>query len=127
MVAQVTSLDTNSLSHYGSNYVIQQYLDSLGLDSNGLKHVDPFTHFFASVLQSIVGLVFLAAWVVVIYYSIKKIRNRKKTGTGAVPLNTVYRAWQGHNLGTTSMEPGDLTRIERELRSTGETSEESDS
>jgi hypothetical protein len=30
-----------------------------------------------------------------------------------------YGAWQGHNLGTTSMNPGDISKIEDDLRQAG--------
>lgn len=79
----------------------------------------PASSLFATIIQAIVSLIILAAWVVFFYYLIRKWR-RRKTEPGSIIPPTVYGAWQGHNLGTTTMEPGDLPRIERELdRATG--------
>ncbi|HZK75657.1 MAG TPA: hypothetical protein VFD13_02005 [Candidatus Kapabacteria bacterium] len=68
---------------------------------------------FALILQGVVGLVLLAAWIVILYYIFKRFR--KKSLRGIASKTSIYGAWQDHNLGTTSMEPGDLTRIEKEV------------
>jgi hypothetical protein len=87
-------------------------------------HADHSGEWFAIILQSLVELVLVCAWGTIIYYFIKRLVARKKTGEGEITLTNVYGAWQGHNLGTTSMEPGDLTRIEGELLDAGKNTED---
>jgi len=72
------------------------------------------THILLLVLQGSVGLIFGAAWLVFFYYLFKRWR-RRKIDLGSIIPPVVYGAWQGHNLGTTTMEPGDLTEIEKDL------------
>lgn len=79
------------------------------------KPVDPASQTFTLILQILVGIVLIAAWVMIIYHGLRFFRNRKKR-KGQPSSTVIYGAWQGHNLGTTTMEPGDLTRIEGELR-----------
>jgi hypothetical protein len=67
----------------------------------------------ALIIQCVVGLVVLAAWVVILYYMYKRFR--KKSLRGIVSNTVIYGAWQDHNLGTTKLEPGDTTRIEKEM------------
>ncbi len=68
----------------------------------------------ALIIQGLVALVMAGAWVVFGYYFIKKWK-RRKIDSGPLIPPALYGAWQGHNLGTTTMEPGELTRIERDL------------
>ena len=68
----------------------------------------------ATVIHGIIALIVLAAWLTIVYYFIKKWKRRKRESGSIIPP-AVYGAWQGHNLGTTTMEPGELTRIERDL------------
>ncbi|HEY3876356.1 MAG TPA: hypothetical protein VGM92_12850 [Candidatus Kapabacteria bacterium] len=67
------------------------------------------------VLQASIALILGAVWIVFFYYLFKKWR-RRKTETGSLIPPVVYGAWQGHNLGTTIMEPGDMREIERDLK-----------
>jgi hypothetical protein len=50
--------------------------------------------------------------------TIRRIREQSDNPDAPRPIvpNLYYGAWQGHMLGTTTMEPGDLTRIEDKLR-----------
>ncbi len=76
-----------------------------------------------SVIQVIVSLILIAAWVVIIYHAIRKWRHRKTDTTGGPPP-IIYGAWQGHMLGTTTMDPGDITEIEKDLGKAAKHSEE---
>jgi hypothetical protein len=74
---------------------------------------------FASVSFDIVfGLgVILIAYM--LRGAIRKSR-RIRAGLEDPPQFTApYGAWQGHNLGTTSMNPGDISKIEDDLRQAG--------
>ena len=74
-------------------------------------------------LEVIVSLALVAVWVVIIYYSIRKWRHRKTdTDTGTPPI--IYGAWQGHMLGTTTLDPGDVAKIEKDLNTAAHHSEE---
>jgi hypothetical protein len=75
-------------------------------------------------VQVIVGLIWAAAWVVFFYYLFKKWR-RRKTEPGSLIPPVVYGAWQGHNLGTTTLDPGGVTEIEKDLKTAAHYSEES--
>ncbi len=73
----------------------------------------------------IVLAVFAVIWFFVIRNAIRKsraIRDGKIKQPTIPPF--IYGAWQGHNLGTTNMEPGDVTEIEKDLRSAGKDNEE---
>lgn len=58
----------------------------------------------------------LSIFGIVIWQGYKTFRDRKRPHRAEEVPNITYGVWQGHNLGTTTMEPGDLTRIEREIR-----------
>jgi hypothetical protein len=73
---------------------------------------------FAIIVQGTISLIMLVAWVVFFYYLIRKWR-RRKIDPGSIIPPTIYGAWQGHNLGTTTMEPGDITEIENDLNRAG--------
>jgi hypothetical protein len=66
--------------------------------------------------------ILLAVFIVVIVANsirrtIRRIREQRDNLDAPQPMAPIiYGAWQGHMLGTTNMEPGDLTRIEEELR-----------
>ncbi|MDP4199568.1 MAG: hypothetical protein Q8922_03350 [Bacteroidota bacterium] len=60
----------------------------------------------------IVAVLFL---IYIIYRSFRTWAEQKKTGEHTA-LGPIYGAWQGHSLGTTTMEPGELSEIERRLR-----------
>jgi hypothetical protein len=71
-----------------------------------------------SILTLLLLAVFVIVWSFVIRGAIRKskaIRDGKASPSIQQPI---YGAWQGHNLGTTIMEPGELTELEKELRST---------
>ncbi|HEX5315911.1 MAG TPA: hypothetical protein VFX22_04590 [Candidatus Kapabacteria bacterium] len=68
----------------------------------------------AVIIEGVVSLIVLAAWVMFIFYFIRKWRRRNIDPGPLIPPDA-YGAWQGHNLGTTTMEPGELTKIERNL------------
>jgi hypothetical protein len=73
----------------------------------------------------IILVVFAAACFVVLNRAIRKSRAlRSGKAVQPLPSNASNAPWQGNNLGTTIMEPGDLTRIEEGLRSAGKGSEE---
>lgn len=91
-------------------------MDSLGLDTVGLRHADTASSTFAIIAEATVALVLLAAWIAFFSYLIRFIIRRKRSKRGSLPITNVYGAWQGHNLGTTTLEPGELTTIERNLR-----------
>ncbi|HWF43193.1 MAG TPA: hypothetical protein VG537_00990 [Candidatus Kapabacteria bacterium] len=94
-------------------------MDSLNKADSIRRHQPiPAADLFAVVIQVIVGVVVLAAWGVISYYLFRFFRTRLKSKKGTLPLNSVYGSWQGHNLGTTTIEPGDLTHIEKELQDT---------
>src|SRR6266540_5209331 len=84
---------------------VQQQLDEYrtahGLDSNFNRPVDPASQHLATGIQVLVGILILDAWIVFYYYLVRFLRNRRKTKSGHLPLQSSYGAWQGHNLGTT--------------------------
>ena len=77
--------------------------------------------------MNIISIV-LAVFIVVVVAnsirrSIRRIKEQRDNPNAPQPVAPIiYGAWQGHMLGTTNMEPGDLTRIEEKLR--GEADEE---
>ncbi len=74
-------------------------------------------------IGAIISLAMVTLWVIIIYYSIRKWRRRKTdTDTGTPPI--IYGAWQGHMLGTTTLDPGDITEIEKDLNTATKHSEE---
>jgi hypothetical protein len=74
-------------------------------------------------IQVIISLALIAVWAIIIYYSIRKWRHRK-TDTGGGPPPIIYGAWQGHMLGTTTMDPGGVEEIEKDLKTAAKRSEE---
>jgi hypothetical protein len=82
---------------------------------------------FMAVIAVVMTIAVLGVFGAILYYSIKKIVKRK-SGEDTDDDNTlagpIYGAWQGHTFGTTSYEPGELTKIERELGTEPKHSEE---
>ncbi|MFI5264568.1 MAG: hypothetical protein ACHQM6_08645 [Candidatus Kapaibacterium sp.] len=79
--------------------------------------------------MNIISILFAILIVVIvansIRRSIRRIKEQRDNPYAPQPgPPIIYGAWQGHNLGTTTMEPGDLTRIEEELREEGKAEEE---
>ncbi len=68
----------------------------------------------ATIIEAVVGIILLTAWIVFAFYLVKKWKRRNIDPGPLIPPD-FYGAWQGHNLGTTTMEPGELTRIEHDL------------
>ena len=69
------------------------------------------------MLEDVVGFTLVIGIVLIIVLSaISSIRNRRKHSHSVAPT-PIYGAWQGHELGTTMMEPGDLTKLENEIGS----------
>jgi hypothetical protein len=52
---------------------------------------------------------------VLVFYSIRTFWRRWRKKEPRQPVNLIYGAWQGHNLGTTTYEPGSLPRLEDQL------------
>ena len=69
---------------------------------------------FAIVVQSIIGLLGTALLLYFMYHAIRMWRNRNKPGEH-ITVGPIYGAWQGHNLGTTTLDPSELAEIEKEL------------
>ena len=79
--------------------------------------------------MNIISILLAVVIVVIVVNSIRRtirsIRERRDNPDASQPARPIiYGAWQGHMLGTTTMEPGDLTRIEDELREEGKDSNE---
>jgi hypothetical protein len=80
------------------------------------------TQILVMVLGGSVTLTLTAVWAIIIYYSIRKWRRRKTdTDTGTPPI--IYGAWQGHMLGTTTLDPSDVAEIEKDLKTAAQYSE----
>jgi hypothetical protein len=66
--------------------------------------------------QTLIAMgVFAVMWFFVIRWAIRRSRDIRdgKIDPPAMPI--IYGAWQDHMLGTTKMEPGDITEIEKDL------------
>ena len=71
----------------------------------------------------IILAVFAIAWFFVIRGAIRQSRKIRdgKINPPAMPI--IYGAWQDHMLGTTKLEPGDMTEIEKDLGNAGKDNE----
>ncbi len=83
--------------------------------------MDSWDFIFGFVIILVSVLTIIGIW-----YSVKKHGSLYYRDNGTPPADeppipppVIYGAWQGHSMGTTTMEPGDLTRIEKELRDAG--------
>jgi hypothetical protein len=75
--------------------------------------------------QTLIAMgIFAVVWFFVIRWAIRRSRDIRdgKIEQPAMPI--IYGAWQDHMLGTTKMEPGDMTEIENDLRAAGKHREE---
>ena len=68
--------------------------------------------------------VFAVVWFFVIRNAIRKSRAIRDGKVEQPVMPIVYGAWQDHMLGTTKLEPGDVTEIEKDLREAGKHSSE---
>jgi hypothetical protein len=77
-----------------------------------------------STQMIIILAVFAIVWYFVIRNAIRKSRDIRDGKIDPPAMPVIYGAWQGHMLGTTQMEPGDTTEIEKDLTGAAHHSEE---
>ena len=71
------------------------------------------------MLNLFLGSLFAAIPIYIIYCCVRMIRKRKEDPESYNPT-FIYGAWQGHTLGTTTLEPGKITEIEEGLSHLGD-------
>jgi hypothetical protein len=66
--------------------------------------------------QTLIAMaVFGVVWFFVIRWAIRRSRDIRDGKVEQPVMTIVYGAWQDHMLGTTKLEPGDITEIEKDL------------
>jgi len=68
-----------------------------------------------STQMIIVVSVFAVAWFFVIRWAVRRSRAIRDGKVEQPVMPIIYGAWQDHMLGTTKMQPGDITEIEKDL------------
>lgn len=68
--------------------------------------------------------VFAVVWFFVIRWAIRRFHHIHDGKVDQPVMPIVYGAWQDHMLGTTKLEPGDITEIEKDLTTAAKHSEE---
>ncbi len=75
--------------------------------------------------QMVIALaVFAVVWFFVIRWAIRRSRDIRDGKIEQPVMPITYGAWQDHMLGTTKLEPGDITEIEKDLNTATKDSEE---